>query len=105
MDSQSHPSLVHCSKQSARGAWFSAKRSGYHVRSPGPLKQCTLGGPLRLSAYGADEFRGNAYVLCWGSQPSAARGVKEGVVNSSSRSAVSFKQFIPALVHGPEPFT
>jgi NTE family protein len=35
-------------------------------REPGPLEQFTLGGPLRLSAYGSDEFRGNAYVLVGG---------------------------------------
>jgi len=32
-------------------------------RDPGPIQQFTLGGPLRLSAYGRDEFRGDKYVI------------------------------------------
>ena len=35
-------------------------------RDPGPIRQFTLGGPLRLSAFGRDEFRGNKYVLAGG---------------------------------------
>jgi NTE family protein len=32
-------------------------------RTPGPIQQFTLGGPLRLSAYGLAEFRGSNYGL------------------------------------------
>jgi NTE family protein len=49
---------------SERGALFGYASGGTTFKkTPGPVQQFTLGGPLRLSAYGLDEFRGSNYLL------------------------------------------
>jgi NTE family protein len=46
------------------GAFFAYGSGGTTFnREPGPIEQFTLGGPLRLSAYGLAEFRGSNYAL------------------------------------------
>jgi NTE family protein len=52
---------------SSRGVLFGYGGAGSTFdREPGPIQQFTLGGPLRLSAFGRDEFRGDKYVLASG---------------------------------------
>ena len=52
---------------SERGLVFGFGGAGTTFNSdPGPIQQFTLGGPLRLSAFGRDEFRGDKYVMVGG---------------------------------------
>src|SRR5262245_4949487 len=45
-----------------KGALFAYGSGGTTFnRTPGPVQQFTLGGPLRLSAYGLTQFRGSNY--------------------------------------------
>jgi NTE family protein len=47
-----------------KGAIFEYASGGTTFnRVPGPVQQFTLGGPLRLSAYGLAQFRGSDYAL------------------------------------------
>jgi NTE family protein len=49
---------------SEKGTLFAYGSGGTSFKKmPGPAQQFTLGGPLRLSAYGSDEFRGRHYLL------------------------------------------
>jgi NTE family protein len=49
---------------SRRGSLLGSAAGGTTFqKTVGPAQQFTLGGPLRLSAYGLDQFRGNHYVL------------------------------------------
>jgi NTE family protein len=51
----------------SRGALFLYGAGGTSFnRQPGPIQQFTLGGPLRLSAYGIAQFRGSNYGLVAG---------------------------------------
>ena len=51
----------------ARGLVFGYGGAGTTFnRDPGPIQQFTLGGPLHLSAFGREEFRGDKYVLAGG---------------------------------------
>jgi NTE family protein len=48
----------------SKGALFVYGAGGTSFsREPGPIQQFTLGGPLRLSAYGLAQFRGSNYAL------------------------------------------